>query len=1126
MILSTLTMLAAALITQAPPANTQLDPGVTLRVYRVEPDLAKLPTLVADQTPNFDELRPTIDFRDDAGFGKVPPPFVSIVSGWINVTQQGAYEFRLTSDDGSRMSLDAKPVIDHDGRHAATAKTSGVLELAPGLHALRVEHFDHGGKKQLTLDWRTPGEREFKAIPTEALRTEKDLTRVTGPGVKQIDDGKRPGDGKPVTGVHPAWTVTTIRPQGFEPMVGAMCFDAAGRLIVGTFNPLQRDDRNLPDIDSKKPDKLFAITGATGDPAGITVKECATDVFEPCGLCAVGDVIYVSHRKQITRLRDADHDGYYETHETVGEGWEAWNYHQFTFGLVHRDGHLYATLSTAMAPPPWEGMGTNAAPNGPMRGGVLDVDLSSDTASVIAGGLRAPNGIGIGPENTLWYCDNQGAWMPCSEFNEVVPGRFYGHHNRTNFVPKLAERFPVGGVPSVYVDRPRMAASVLLPYNELSNSPTQPQLIPSGTYAGQMYIGELTGGGIRRTNLERVNGQWQGAVFQFTQGLESGVNRMIWGPDGNLYVGGIGAGGNWNWRETKFGLQRLSPSGKTAFEMLAIHATAMGFEVTFTKPVATAWLNDAANFAVRQWTYTPTAEYGGPKIGEEKLVVTKAVAAADGRSVTLEIPGLKRGHCVSLRMDPVSAEGEKIWSTEAWYTLNEIPRAAPVKAATIAGVAINPEKTGVGVGVLPPAEAVTLMAASADAAFHHGDEKEAPRDGGRTAEELDKLPGFVEVAGTHDLISNTAFGDARLHVEWYCPPGGTGQQAGNSGVYLQSLYEIQVLGTLAAEKLGREEMNDEAASIYKVKTPDVNASAGPGQWQAYDIWFKAPRFEGGKKVSDARVSLYWNGVLVHNDVAIAGPTGGAAAIGEHSAAAVQTGPLRLQDHETKAEGSVRFRNIWMAPLEQRAFAPGAWEEPLKTIGGDGLPKGWVVRGGKATFRMDGGTLVGTTAANSANTFLVSEREYGDFELLADFTVDPKLNSGIQVRSEVKGGFEKRDGVVSGMQVEIDPAERMYTGGIYEESGRGWLYRLIDAPYARRAFRGPVNGVPPVNHLRVVAMGPVVRTWINGVPAGEVFDAVHGRGHLGLQVHGVGAETSPLEIRFSKMRIRELSVPSR
>ncbi len=1161
--LSLVVVAGAMVVGQAPPAGMQLDPGVTLRVYRVEPDLAKIPKLVADQTPNFDELRGVIDYRDDAGFGKVESPFVSIVTGWVIVGAAGGaggYEFKLTSDDGSRLMIDGKMVIDHDGRHAATAKMSGAVELAAGMHALRVEHFDHGGKKQLTLEWKTPGSDGFVVIPTESLRAEKDLTRVTGPGVKQIDDGKRPGDGKPVSGLHPAWTVTTIRPQGFEPMVGAMCFDKAGRLIVGTFKPLQRDDRTLPDIDSKKADKLFAISGAMGDPAKIEVKECADGFYEPLGLCAVGDDLYVSNRKSIVKLSDLDHDGYYETHEIVGEGWEGWNYHQFCFGLVYKAeenqgtsgeapetwagkpmprGKLYAALSTAMAPPAWEGMGTNAAPNGAMRGGVLEVDLSSGTASVIAGGCRAPNGVGIGPQGTIWYSDNQGAWMPCSEFNEVVPGRFYGHYNRTNFVPQLKERFPDGGVASVYCDRSRMPASVLLPYNELSNSPTQPQLITSGLYAGQMYIGELTGGGIRRTNLERVNGQWQGAVFQFTQGLESGVQRMVWGPDGCLYVGGIGAGGDWNWRGTKFGLQRLAPSGKTAFEMLAIHAKPDGFVVEFTKPVSTAWLNDAGNYAARQWTYKPTKEYGGPKVDEETLVVRRATAGRDGKSVMLEIPGLKRGRCVSLRMDPKSEEGEQIWSTEGWYTLNEIPRAEPTpttKAATIGGKPIDPEKSGVGVGVLPPADGVMLMAASADPAFHKGSEKGVVREGGRSGEDLMKLPGYVEVAGTGDLVTSAEFGDCRLHVEWLSPPGGEGQMAGNSGVYLQERYEIQVLGTLAADKLGREEKDDEAGSIYKVKAPDVNASAGPGEWQAYDVWFRAPRFENEKKISDARVSVYWNGVLVHNDVVIKGPTGSSAAKGERGTFPVQTGPLRLQDHETKAEGSVRFRNVWIAPLEEKKWTEGAWEEPLKAkLGADGLPDGWVIRGGQAKYRMEGEVLVGTSVPHSANTFLVSRKEYEDFELQVDFKVDPRLNSGVQIRSEVRGGYDLRKGVVSGVQIEIDPSERMYTAGVYEESGRGWLYTLVDAPYARRAFKTPVaagaggaggaaasgsEGLQ-TNHLRVVATGPIVRTWINGVPAASVFDAKEARGRFGLQVHDVGAETEGREVRFWNLRVREM-----
>jgi len=1107
--------LAAAAIALGQPAD-DLDPGVTFRIYRVEPDLDAIPRLAPDQTPNLDDLRPLIDFRDDAAFGNTPASFLSVASGWIVIDRPGPHRFRLTSDDGSRLTIDDIVVIDHDGRHAASPRDSGDVELFAGRHRLLVEHFDHGGQRRLTLEWKPPGAADFGPIPTTALRCERDLTRVTSPGMKRIEDSRRPGDGKPVEGVHPGWTLSAIRPDWFEPMIGAMAFASDGRLIVGTFSPLQRDDRTLPDIDSKQPDKLFALSGVTSDnPVDVRVQVAADGLFEPCGLCAVGDALYVSHRKAITKLTDKDKDGFYETHETVAQGWEGWNYHQFTFGLVHRNGKLYATLSTAMAPPAWEGMGTNAAPNGPMRGGVLEVDLSSNTANIIAGGLRAPNGIGLGPNDSLWYLDNQGAWMPTSQLAEVIPGRFYGHHNRTNFVPKLADRFPDGGHPSTYFDRPRTPAAVLLPHNEFSNSPTQPQFIKDGPFAGQMFIGELTAGGIRRVFLERINGQWQGAAFQFTQGLECGVNRLIWGPDGALYAGGIGAGGNWNWRETKFGLQRLAANGTNTFEILAVRAKPEGFDVEFTKPVAPEWLARAENFAASQWTYTPTAEYGGPKEQIEPLRITGAAPSPDGRRVQLTIEGLKPGRCVHLHMDPTSADGDRIWATDAWYTLNQIPRAPGRAKPTINGRGVDPEKDGTGVGVLPPAGAVSLISASADPAFRSAKDEQLPRTGGRTAEQVMALPGWVEVQGTGDLVTSAVFGDCRLHIEWLSPPGGAGQMAGNSGVYLQSLYELQVLGTEASE---RALETNEAGAIYAVKAADVNASTGPGQWQAYDIWFRAPRFENGLKTGDARLTAFWNGVLIHNDVAIPGPTGSRAGGGEPGASPVQLGPVRLQDHASQAEGSVRFRNAWIAPLDEHNVTAGGWRDLAAATGADGLPVGWSVRGGAADFRVENGEVVGTARPNTLNTFLVTDAEFDDFELLLEFKQHPALNSGVQVRSQVIGGFDHRDGGLRGPQVELDPTDRAYTGGIYDEQRRGWLASLIDAPYARRAYK---QG--DWNRLRIVVIGPVIRTWINGVPAAEVFDAMDTGGHIALQVHSVSEIKEPMQVRFRNIRVRPLAV---
>lgn len=1075
-----------------------LEPGVTLRVFQLEGQFDHIPTLADGQTPNVDELRPSVDFGQE-GFFTINAPVLTNVRAMLDVPKHGTYTFRLTSDDGAKFTINGAVVVDHDGRHAPTAKESSTIELDAGLYSITIDHFDAGGQRRLLLEWKQPGESAYVVVPQSNLLTEIDHARVVSPGVKSLRDDRRPGDGKPVEKVHPSFKVDAISVEGFRPMVGAMTFVPDGRLIVGTFEPLQRTDTELPDIESKVPDKLYALSGLTGDPSHVVAKVCADGLYEPLGLCAVGDDLYVSHRRAITRLQDLDHDGFYESKVDVASGWAAWNYHQFTFGLVHKDNKLYAALSTAMAPPGWPGMMSNAAPNDLLRGSVLEVDLSSQTFRAIAGGVRTPNGLGLGPEGSLFYCDNQGTWMPTNQFAEIVPGHFYGHYNNTNVVPQLAERFPNGGFASVLCDRLRTPPTIDLVHNDFCNSPTQSLLIESGPYTGQMLVGELTAGGIRRVFLERVNGQWQGAAFQFSQGLSCGVNRLAWGPNGMLVAGGIGAGGNWNWKNTRFGLDRLTPTGVTPFEMFAIRAMHDGFEVEFTQAVDRQWLENAANYELRQWTYHPSSEYGGEKKDIETLKVTKAQASSDGKRVKLFVPGLRAGHTVSLRVDPVSMTGEQIWSTTAYYTLNHVPSATNKHSFA----------DGVGVGVLPLADAAVLIGTSAlDAFTVNGKDSSEP---GRTQADLQKSE-YADV-GAGDLLTRAWFGDFRLHVEWYAPHGGTGQLAGNSGVYLQDRYEIQVLGTPA----GSDPLQpDEAGSIYKLKAPSTNASAGPGTWQTYDIVFTAPRFANGKKTASARITLYWNGVLVHDDVQVDSPTGAAVAKGEADAGkGIQVGPIRLQAHATEAEGPVRYRNVWIAshpatPI--KAKPPGPWIDLVA----DGTLDAFEVRGGKATYQLIDGEIIGTSTPKTPNTFLVTKERFGDFELILEAKQHDELNSGIQIRSNVvtAAGGDVRTGRVTGYQVELDPSPRAFTAGIYDEARRGWLATLINNPAARAAYK---HG--EWNQIQVLARGPLIRTWINGVPASTIFDAMDTEGHIALQVHDVGDRQDPISVRWRNVRVR-------
>jgi glucose/arabinose dehydrogenase len=1092
------------------------DPGVTFRVYQVAADLHQIPEIAPDQTPNLDERRNTIDAGND-DFGGYSAPFVTHVIGELIVTEPGEYAFMLTSDDGSRLRLNGEAVLNHDGRHGAIEKTSEHIQLEPGTYTLNIEHFDSGGGRALRLQWLTPEALVYADIPTENLRTQRDLTRVTSPGIKRLVGMNRPGDRTPLIDVHPGYDLTTIRPEGFEPKVGAMCFLPDGRLVVGTFDPLQRDDRSLPDIDSKPPDKLYAILNWDAeDQSEIEVMEIATDLYEPSAMCVHEGELYVAHRKKVERLRDLDNDGYFETHELIADGWEGWNYHQFVFGLVPHNGKLYAALSTAMAPPAWEGMESNAGPNGPMRGGIIQIDIEARTAFVIAGGLRTPNGLGVSPDGALVYLDNQGTWMPSSTLAEIIPGRFYGHYNWTNFVPMLEDRFPSGGHPSVYADRPRTPPALWLPQNEVVNSPTQPLPITSGPFKGQMLVGELTAGGVRRVFLERVNGQLQGALFRFTQGLESGVNRMAWAPDGSLIVAGIGAGGNWNWRGTQFGLQRLKSkfhgirrAGEGVFELHSVQAKTNGFLINFVYQYKGQAVEEIKDFTVTSWSYEPTAEYGGPKL-DQRTHKTNALQGFNGLNFHLVVHDFEPGRVYHIVANPRDGKGDKIWSTEAWYTLNQIPNGAP--SSSINNAPIDPATDGVGIGILPPADAVTLIARSTGATMRYAN-RPYPMNN-MTQDDLLNAQGYMSVGnGSGDLSTTTSFGDARIHIEWFAPPGGEGQLAANSGIYLQGKYELQVLGTHRGDH--PLQAND-AGAFYNIKPADTNASTGPGTWQAYDIWFRAARFDKhGNKTENARASVYWNGTLIHDDIELPHPTGSKRASGESPAEGLNRmiGPLVLQDHATRADGLVRYRNTWIAPLHDAPPpTPAEWVHLFE----DTTEDDWLIRGGRATYELADGILTGTTAPNTPNTFYTTTKTYSDFELIYEVRVDRELNSGVQIRSAIMGGPDNRDGNLQGYQIEVDPQPRAYTAGIYDERRRGWLHPLHTTPSPRRAFRqGEWNTV------RVLAQGDTIRTWINGVPAAEIFDTMTPAGHIGFQVHGVGGREDPLTVEFRNARIREL-----
>ncbi len=185
--------------------------------------------------------------------------------------------------------------------------------------------------------------------------------------------------------------------------------------------------------------------------------------------------------------------------------------------------------------------------------------------------------------------------------------------------------------------------------------------------------------------------------------------------------------------------------------------------------------------------------------------------------------------------------------------------------------------------------------------------------------------------------------------------------------------------------------------------------------------------------------------------------------------------------------------------------------------------GWSIKSGFATYKVDGDTIHGTTAEGSPNTFLVSDKQFGDFELEFDVKVHDSLNSGCQIRSLLKDVDKEKShgGRLYGPQVEIEssPGQSGYIYG--EATGLGWLSpEPQDKGHSHKHMK---NG--EWNHFKIVAKGARIQTWINGKAVADLTHEeiykTHPKGHIGLQVHGIGKQSGPFDVAWKNIKIHEL-----
>jgi len=632
-----------AMAKNATITDKELIPGSITKIYNIPSTTKLMPKISATQKPKFAGIMPNFDNLSGNDFVDLMDFFALTADGYLKIDTAGTYTFHIWSDDGSKVSIEGKLLLNNDGLHGAEYKEVS-LSLEKGYYSFHIDFFQGSGGKFLSFNWKKPGDKDFEVIPRTAIYHKSDqLAFLKEYRLPMATVTKIPGDQYALQEVHPSFDLSQARPDNFKPKIGGMDFMADGRLVVSTWDELGG---------------VYIIENSdSGDSTKMTVKRIAQGLAEPLGLKIVNDTIYVLQKQELTRLVDTDKDGIIDEYQTVCNDWKvSANFHEFAFGLVYKDGNFYGTLATAINPG-----GASTQPQIEDRGKVICINKNTGKHTFIASGLRTPNGIGLGYNDEIFVADNQGDWLPASKIVHVTEGAWFGSHSVD----------PVGSI-----GRKEDLPLVWLPQDEIGNSPSTPLAINHGIYKGQMIHSEVTHGGVKRVFVEKVEGKLQGCVFRFIQGLEAGVNRMAWSPKGDLYIGGIGNPGNWGQTgKLNYGLQRLAFNGKPTFEMLAIRARTNGMEIEFTEPLAEGDGWNPAHYEVKQWYYQPTEEYGGPKLDEQTMKVKSATVSDDRKKVFLEMDDLKSNHVVYIRLKKhfISASELPIWAVEAWYTMNNLP---------------------------------------------------------------------------------------------------------------------------------------------------------------------------------------------------------------------------------------------------------------------------------------------------------------------------------------------------------------------------------------------------------------------------------------------------------------------
>lgn len=467
-----------------------------------------------------------------------------------------------------------------------------------------------------------------------------------------------------------------VFPKDVPAEVGGVAFDDRGALYVA----LRRGD--------------VLIATETQNAAKLNWRRFATGFDNAMGIVVpVPGRIVVSHMPELTEASDTDGDGLADRYRNLADGWGlSGNYHETTSLSSDGQGGYYIGLGTASHRSPtfvhtrgeYSPIGRRGRNYSAVKYRGWTMHLKADgTLEPFTSGFRVINGILVDDEGQVWSSDNQGDWKATTPFYHHQKGRFYGHVSSLVWDPE----WPAGKDPlATYradleaYNAHRTHPAIKIPH-EVVHSGSQPIQFPRdgefGPFGGQILLPDASGKAIARLMLEEVEGQYQGAVTLFLEGLGLNVsnNRVCFSPDRKtLYVGQTARGWGMSKGSDTEGMQRITWLGGTPFTIEKMSITAAGFRLRFTQPFHKEALR-SASYGIHSMTYQSKWVYGGQPENEQDHAVTN-VTVVDPQTVIISIASFMPGRVYRLRLAEsfASASNEAPPQRDFYYTANRIPK--------------------------------------------------------------------------------------------------------------------------------------------------------------------------------------------------------------------------------------------------------------------------------------------------------------------------------------------------------------------------------------------------------------------------------------------------------------------